>query len=212
MTWLKKRGLYWLNQLPMADIQNKLNTYFKFMITRHPYDRLVSAYINKIVYGRFVSLPGLRIRHLTTFLDILTMTSQDLTKLTQNMTSSDQRKWRSFHHINRHWHEQLTLCHPCFIEYDYIGKLETIDDDQRYILPHIGATESVLTTLNKSTNKTDHQTSAEYHDALASYNKLRMLQQRYQMDFDAFGYDPKTMQGSGCERDLESNECCSNTN
>lgn len=36
-------------------------------------------------------------------------------------------------HLNEHWQSFHKLCHPCYINYDYIGHVETMTDDSKYV-------------------------------------------------------------------------------
>jgi len=46
-------GTYMLIQSPVAK-QQPLKKYFKFMFVRHPFDRLVSAYLDKFIHPMYV--------------------------------------------------------------------------------------------------------------------------------------------------------------
>ena len=35
--------------------------------------------------------------------------------------------------VNIHWRSIHNTCHPCFVKYDYIAKLETIGSDSQFI-------------------------------------------------------------------------------
>ena len=203
-TWLRKHDLTWLYNSSMAAIHHKLDTYYKFLVTRHPFDRLISAYVEKLVVDNFTD-PHPVINSLYEFLDIISLTSTEMTSAMANMTSSEREKFRKFVY-NEHWTSQVALCHPCVIDYDYIAKIETLDIDQLEILPHFGA--SSLHNLNSNRNGSANYTVAEYHDMFGLYAGIGRLRDMFKLDFEAFDYDSDRSRGSGCEVDPESPSCC----
>ena len=36
--------------------------------------------------------------------------------------------------LNEHWDRQFTLCHPCHIHFDFVGKIEQADTEAPYML------------------------------------------------------------------------------
>ena len=41
-----------------------------------------------------------------------------------------------------HWEPYWSACYPCDIQYDYILKLETIEEDSEWLLRHIGVDQA----------------------------------------------------------------------
>ncbi|ROL44185.1 Carbohydrate sulfotransferase 12 [Anabarilius grahami] len=40
--------------------------------------------------------------------------------------------------FNEHWQHVYRLCHPCQIDYDFVGKLESLDEDTEHLLKILG--------------------------------------------------------------------------
>ena len=60
LTLLRKYGLVSLAAFSKEEIQKRLKTYFKFLVVRHPFIRLLSAYWSK--FGRFGNLSDVHFR------------------------------------------------------------------------------------------------------------------------------------------------------
>ena len=52
-------------------------------------------------------------------------------------------EWKSFlkyivdhdnNDLNEHWDRQFTLCHPCHVHFDFVGKIENADTEASYML------------------------------------------------------------------------------
>ena len=96
--------------------------------------------------------------------------------------------------VNVHWRNIHDLCHPCFVKYDYIAKLETIEQDFQFIGKRIN---------KKATNFPDkslgpvppNYREENYTEVFIKYystvNKdtLNRLRKLYELDFKLFGYD-----------------------
>ena len=209
--WMQQFGLYWLHTLPISDIRIKVKEYYKFMITRHPFDRVVSAYINKLyndnwygkrfqaafkqVFGNGVTLNKF------SFIDFLNILGD------VNHTTRLQEHVLKRFRQDRHWGVQITYCHPCFIKYNYIAQLETMDVDKGELLPRLGAKKlyQFNVEVRDRLNGTGRYSGAvNYHDVLARYQYKWILQDMYAMDFDAFGYDRDGMRGVKCDK----HPCC----
>jgi hypothetical protein len=50
--------------------------------------------------------------------------------------------------FNEHWALYASLCQPCLISYDFVGKYETLDDDIDYIMHDLGQVGGFLRGLH----------------------------------------------------------------
>lgn len=120
----------------------KLKKYTKFLFVRDPFVRLISAFRSKFEleneefyqkfavpmlkrYSNHTSLPasvseafsaGLRLSFATFIQYLLDPHTEQLAP------------------FNEHWRQVHRLCHPCQIDYDFVGKLETLDQDAAQLL------------------------------------------------------------------------------
>ena len=83
LTLLRKYGLVSLAAFSKEEIQERLTTYFKFFVVRHPFIRLLSAYWSK--FGRFGDLSDVHFR----FKGYLPFLLRQKYKSNSNVTFSD---------------------------------------------------------------------------------------------------------------------------
>ena len=150
-----------------------LKGYFKFIMVRHPLDRLASAYLSMVVaksqkdqtidFEKFLIVAALS-------------RGQDVNWLPDHLSKN-----------NRHWKPYLETCHPCSAQFDFIARVETQQEDIRELLPKLNATEyiDVFPHINVGA-----QHSGKYKQMYASIpdDILHNLFEKYQPDADMFGY------------------------
>ncbi|XP_075610570.1 carbohydrate sulfotransferase 9 [Balearica regulorum gibbericeps] len=123
---------------PPAIQKQFLNNYTKVMFTRHPLERLVSAYRDKLLHSEpFYSI---------------TVANEIRAMFRKNKNSSEKVSFQEFvnfiiakppNTLDIHWKPMFLLCDPCNIHYDVLGKYETLGLDSEHVLKVIGAPESL---------------------------------------------------------------------
>ena len=92
-----------------------------------------------------------------------------------------------------HWEMQRKLYSPCSINYDFIGKFESLKVDAVRVLELLGASERVTfpdigkTREGKDTKKLMNQ----FYSQISEQDLVR-LQKTYQMDYTLFEYRKPT--------------------
>ena len=181
-----------------------------FIIARHPFQRLVSAYKDKIVGA----IPGTP--HSKLCQDILVKYRKISRKAVQAQTGQRRsRYWQGSrnpkmvptfkefvsyiideamagHSLDMHWTPVYSFCNPCQVNLNHIVKFETFNRDSDYIVKAVGI-QNVLNKFkgslsheNKS-RKDKHKPAMEYVNELTQ-DQLVELTKLYQPDFDIFGY------------------------
>ena len=182
------RNLVRLSSFPMEEIRRKLEIYSKYMFVRHPFARLLSAYMNKFVNSTDIQFPkniGTKIirryranpsnESLTFGRDV---TFEEFVKYLLDLNSDGR--------VNEHWDPYHTICLPCVVHYNFIGKYETLDADVREALARMGAGNITFPKSNASKLRTI--------DLLPQYlakltpNQISMLYAKYSTDFVMFDY------------------------
>lgn len=171
-----------LNQFPDTEIQQRLNSYHKFIFVRHPLDRLVSVYRSKFhnpdntyfphFYGRDIIS---RYRVNATSESLATgrnVTFEEFVRYvidTPDVTS------------NEHWQSHVTLCAPCAVQYDYVGRFAQLEADAARLLRMLGAPEVPLPP--------HPPLQAPWQQAYRALTPhlLVKLAVKYQIDFNMFG-------------------------
>ena len=112
---------------------DKLQTYTKFIVVRHPFDRLLSAYrdkafpnlLNGKIHGYYYKIKKSvlrRSRHI--------LTAQERQSYVPTFEEFAQHVLLT---SNIHWNSYAFRCDPCHINYDYIIRLETLSTDNCFL-------------------------------------------------------------------------------
>ena len=125
-----------LNNYRPDEIENRLKNYFKFMFVRHPFERIVSAYLDKFVReNNFQTIYGTDIikRYRPNATEESLKEGRDVTfeEFVRHVVDSASLEDQT---LNEHWQKFYLTCHPCSIQYDFIGKFETLHEDAEFVL------------------------------------------------------------------------------
>ncbi|RWS01213.1 carbohydrate sulfotransferase 11-like protein [Dinothrombium tinctorium] len=122
-----------------TEIIRRLNSYTKFVFVRNPFERLLSAFRNKFesVYNDYFRLRfGRKIikmyRVNSTKQSLETGNDVTFNEFLSYIADLDVYDFKSS--FNEHWRPISDLCFPCFIEFDIIGKLETLEEDAFFVM------------------------------------------------------------------------------
>ena len=169
----------------------KTQMYFNFIITRHPFERIVSAYRNKIekpFNPHFQREYGAK---------MLRMSRPGLTE--QQYKSGKRVTFKEFvdfvisvkmENLDEHWRSIFKLCNICGVKYDFIADMSTLYDDSDQVLKLIGWYDRVQfpRSSKDSYAKAAVDITPEYLNKLSDID-LETLHRKFKMDFDAFGYE-----------------------
>ena len=204
--YINKYGLYYLSTYKPIERRKRLESYLKFIVTRHPFDRLISAYRDKFVHvthrpdliKRMKKLFG-TIQHPVSFKHFIQFVSLEY-----------------FHKgKDKHWERYEDLCFPCEIPYDYIAKLETATEDARYLLNKMTGKSYVNYTL-PHTNVQNPGARKGYSRILHAFKGvpntiMKQIMELYKNDLDVFGYSfDTTSLTASCDTKVsnDARTCC----
>jgi len=181
---------------PKQESNRVMADTFRFMVVRHPFERLLSAYRDKLedlsrdleardgyyysTYGKYIV--------------------EAYREGSNNTGLGREPTWREFityilntplTKFDEHWTPIWMLCSPCIVRYDVIAKMETFSEDTQYTLAQAGL-ENKLTVEWKHRTGTggSSDTIAEYFSELTK-SEVAALFRKYQLDFELYGYDPE---------------------
>ena len=162
-----------LSRVTNKELEKALNSkeWLKFSFVRNPYTRLVSAYQDKIENNQnnkgFLRRLGWHKSHIPSFEEFIdAITLQDINNM----------DW--------HWRPQWHLLMMDLISYDFIGKIEKLDNDIKKISNHLSMSDSdAIEAINSKTNSTKSNIENRISDNVAL--KIFNL---YQKDFEYFNY------------------------
>ncbi|XP_021343958.1 carbohydrate sulfotransferase 11-like [Mizuhopecten yessoensis] len=171
-----------------AENQKRILTeYKKYIIVRNPLERILSAYRNKLMgkvpfrktgkeiikrYRSNATLKSLQNGDDVTFFEFVQYLTDDKTE-----------------RFDHHWEKYTTLCHPCIVKYDFIGKYETISRDADFILKDIEAPPEIRfpKRSERYSNVETIKTFNTYYSRIPA-ECIAKLWNIYRMDFELFGY------------------------
>ncbi|KAM9310889.1 carbohydrate sulfotransferase 11 isoform 1-T1 [Gastrophryne carolinensis] len=180
-----------LNQYSIPEINHRLKNFMKFLFVREPFERLVSAYRNKFTqkyntsfHKRYGTKIIRRQRKNATQEALLNGSDVKFEEFVAYLIDPHTQKEEPF---NEHWQTVFSLCHPCHIHYDLIGKYETLEEDSNYVLNLAGVGNYLkFPTFAKSTRTTDEMT-AEFFQNISSEHQTQ-LYELYKLDYLMFNY------------------------
>jgi hypothetical protein len=211
-------GIRIMSTLSEHEREIVLRDYFKFIVVRHPLDRLRSAWQHKLSEpGKSHALRGMEgmvNRHLK---------SADPSRNTSFNFIDEYLAFEPFLEMihlntdagfkNAHWATYYDLCQPCHIQYDHVIKLETLSRDMEGIYDHLRKLNSddVIPEIThdnkvrpsdgidklKSINQVYHNINTE---------TLNGLVRVYGQDFLLFGYNWDNTSGATCV--FKDHDCC----
>nr|XP_057906816.1 carbohydrate sulfotransferase 10-like isoform X3 [Doryrhamphus excisus] len=192
----KKNGLPRLSSLAPLEIMHRLNTYFKFIIVRDPFERLISTFEDKFLFNK-PSEPWYKhtISHAIIhkyrtgfpFLDDTGLVFDEFVRYLGDVEQRSHMDWQFGEHII-HWATYVELCAPCDVGYDVIGHHETLERDAAHILSRAGIGHLVSYPFVPAGITRYNKTKVERYFSGVSKWDIRRLYERYQEDFHLFGY------------------------
>jgi len=176
----------------------------KFLVVRHPFERVISAYMDKLAdYNRDLKYRG-GYYYAMYGADIVAKFRQKYQdKFPKNPLF--MRKEPSFVEFveflietpvskyDEHWKPQFILCPPCHFKFDVIVKMETFDRDTNFILSQRNL-DGVISLTKKHTSigkKKEKKKESNLVKALFSQVSKKMVQalyEKYRIDFQMFEY------------------------
>ena len=192
--YFPKVGFRFLNSYTYEERMYRLKHYLKFMVVRNPFTRLVSAYENKFLHDGeqsqwFQANVGTKIikkyRKKPSKKSLQDGKDVQFNELIQFITDDKNREVSKY---DRHWWRVHGLCLPCLVDYDYIAKLETLEEDLNNILERIVPGQSKRFPYLNANSQDNAQKVREYYNNL-SLHDLERIQKFYNIDSRLFGYD-----------------------
>ncbi|KAJ7376054.1 Carbohydrate sulfotransferase 11 [Desmophyllum pertusum] len=179
-----------LDGLFLGRPTNYSQTYTKFMFVREPFERLLSAYRDVFLgwwkrSADFWKSYRKRVReYLVSSGRLGINTSADNTTF-EEFATYVVLKHRNGKDLQEHWRPMYDLCHPCYIQFDFIGHYETLMDDAQFILRKTNVDDKVQFPEWRPTDTNDLM--QKYYSNLTLL-RIAQLQSVYKDDLELFGY------------------------
>ncbi|XP_045600271.2 carbohydrate sulfotransferase 10 [Procambarus clarkii] len=196
------------------DRERLLADSMRLIIVRHPFERLLSAYRDKMLRVKGSNDPYLKLQHKIAHryedssrtassnikaesLGLANTTTTNHPTFTQFLSHvrTDQIKFRKkgWWPVNLHWRPYWVTCSPCQLDYNVIAQVETLGDDHEYIIRELGLQHLLLnahTHASKFDMYNGTSEAAQFYFRQVPLNLLRALADLYEPDFQLFGYSP----------------------
>ena len=179
-----------LSNYSVGERETILKTYRKFLFVREPFERLLSAY-RDCFWGKYKTKQDYWKDYQGKIKQVLmSRTSLPNETYSGNVTFEQFATYlvlrlREGGLFQEHWREQYKLCHPCRIQFDYIGHYETMAEDAMFILRKTNLENKVNFPEWQPTDTSELM--QKYYSTL-SLLRIRQLQSIYNKDFELFGY------------------------
>uniref|UniRef100_A0A182YFD2 Carbohydrate sulfotransferase n=1 Tax=Anopheles stephensi TaxID=30069 RepID=A0A182YFD2_ANOST len=181
-----------------TELNDYISNTISFLIVREPFERLLSAYRNKLEgcrnkyykllgeqivkkFRKAHPLKGAKTPHGPTFREFL-----------EFLVSH----YRSGGRFDEHWSPVYSFCTPCSINFTLIAKMETFQRDSEYIIRQAGLETLLLNKMSRYkarwiTNRSasDTRNLIPRYFAQIDEKLLTDVLEIYQLDFELFGYN-----------------------
>ncbi|XP_042531291.1 carbohydrate sulfotransferase 9 isoform X1 [Dipodomys spectabilis] len=181
-----------LDSFDLKGIYTRLNTYTKAVFVRDPMERLVSAFRDKFEHPNSYYHPVFGKAIIKKYRP---------NACDESLNNGSGVKFKEFVHylldshrpvgMDIHWEKVSKLCYPCLINYDFVGKFETLEEDANYFLQLIGAPKELKFPNFKDRHSSDERTNAQvvrqYLKDL-SRTERQLIYDFYYLDYLMFNY------------------------
>lgn len=167
----------------MVELLSKIT---RFIIVRHPFERILSAYRDKLEHrkGReyYYKKYGIHIvqAHRTSDLKQYEPTFEEFLQFIVETRRFDE-----------HWRPYYIECAPCELNYQFILKTESLDTEQTYFATKFNLLQFLPnTTYTNPMGRTQLEVSEKYYSQIPK-SLLQEVYELYEMDFRLFDYSPQ---------------------
>ncbi|XP_004858969.1 carbohydrate sulfotransferase 8 [Heterocephalus glaber] len=181
-----------LDTFDRQGILHRLGTYTKMLFVREPFERLVSAFRDKFehpnsyyhpVFGKAILA---RYRANASREALRTGSGVRFPEFVQYLLDVHRPVG-----MDIHWDHVSRLCSPCLIDYDFVGKFESMEDDANFFLSLIRAPRNLTFPRFKDRHSQEARTTSrithQYFAQLSALQRQRTYD-FYYMDYLMFNY------------------------
>ncbi|CAH1268450.1 CHST14 [Branchiostoma lanceolatum] len=179
----------YLSHYPAASVAYRLQHYYKFMFVRDPLARVVSAFRDKFERR----MEAFSLKEAWTILETYRQGPLSLQNVSRpNITFQEFVQYvvdTPHSSMNQHWRSYLGLCQPCAIHYDFVGHLDTLEDDAKTVLSAIGADDKVAFPARSAFySHASSEAAVNHYLSQLSPDLFQKLVSKYETDYSIFGY------------------------
>jgi len=167
-----------------SELRNLVEKSISFSVVRHPFERLVSAYQDKVIDRR-----DKHYAYVTKKLDFQ-YGGVNFRNFIQMILDDSERNCRSPAHcgLDKHWKPFISRCGYCDAPYNFIVKAESFRQDQKFLGKMANVTFAE-TESHVSSGGSTKSLAKKYFSELKT-NTVKKLYHLYKVDFQLFQYSP----------------------
>ncbi|XP_073843238.1 carbohydrate sulfotransferase 11 isoform X1 [Musca autumnalis] len=176
-------------RVTLEELHEAQNNSVTFLIARHPFERLLSAYRDKFVYAIPHSLHDKFGRKI-----VRTYRKKSLQlKPPKYPTFQEFVRWlldqiKHDNYLDMHFVSYTRFCTPCLIHFDVILKFETLEEDQLYLIDKTGLKQIIAPEWqNPGKGKNTLDLLQQFYSKLTR-TEIDGLYDYYRYDFELFNY------------------------
>ncbi|KAM8775472.1 carbohydrate sulfotransferase 8 isoform 2-T6 [Rhynchonycteris naso] len=181
-----------LDTFDRQGILHRLSTYTKMLFVREPFERLVSAFRDKFEHPNSYYHPVFGKAILARY---RANASREALRTGSGVRFSEFMQYLLDVHrpvgMDIHWDHVSRLCSPCLIDYDFVGKFESMEDDANFFLSLIHAPQNLTFPRFKDRHSQEARTTTrithQYFAQLSALQRQRAYD-FYYMDYLMFNY------------------------
>ncbi|XP_072119932.1 carbohydrate sulfotransferase 9-like [Mobula birostris] len=181
-----------LDSYSLRESYELLNSFIKVLFVRDPMERLVSAFRDKFEHPNSYYHPVFGREILKKY---RANASAEALRTGSGVTFREFVQYLLDPHkpigMDIHWEQISKLCSPCLINYDFIGKFESLEQDANYLLKLIGAPEGLQFPSFKDRHSSDERTTSavvEQYLAQITPSERQQIYNFYYPDYLMFNY------------------------
>ena len=173
---------------------------YKFVIVRHPFRRIYSAYFDKFINNDVENtMNGWKIFEEQILLEmnrnetLITIRKKNLRLDFRTFLLYIVHSIRNKKIINSHWEQIVQRCSICLIKYNWIAKIENFHSDEKFLSAIFRNMEFPSKSLdhndeNQPISLDDYQLTEIFRNTIRNASNFRVLVEYYKPDFQLFGY------------------------
>ncbi|XP_012274324.1 carbohydrate sulfotransferase 11 [Orussus abietinus] len=178
----------------VEELVKFLNDSISFLIVRHPFERLLSAYRDKLEQSlphTFHSKLGAHIvAHYRAKDPKAGMKYRPRYPLFEEFVRWLLGEWRSGNELDMHWTPIANFCTPCQVRFDVIAKFETLYDDQNYLIKQARVGHIIKPEWKNPTRGVQTKDIMKNYFARLTKSQIQDLYDMFKYDFVLFDYSP----------------------
>ncbi|XP_055001503.1 carbohydrate sulfotransferase 8 [Sorex araneus] len=176
-----------LDTFSRHGILHRLSTYTKMLFVREPFERLVSAFRDKFEHPNSYYHPVFGKAILARY---RANASREALRTGEGVRFPEFMQYLLDVHqpvgMDIHWDHVGRLCSPCLIDYDFVGKFESMEDDANFFLRLIHAPPNLTFPRFKDRHSQEARTTAPI--ARRYFAQLSAVQRQHAYDFYYMDY------------------------